>query len=336
MTIKLTDAELKEQYQEADEEALQFDPTDKLDNTLKFNSKFSQGWERKIDLREGIELEISQIRNRDRMVLYHSATENDFICCQFLLSGNVHSRLVFSSSEASWLWTAEKYWLNGIGSRGQLIQDFGTQPWSAIRFDINEVVLRSFISSSEEEMPKSLQYFVIPARKEIYRRIRDIRPKMSIALRQILHCPYQGIIKRTYLESKVIELTALVLDHEIEIQQGEFKKSFFKSEQIEQVYYAREILLRDMNNPPSLTELAQRVGLSVSILSRGFQHAFDTTVFAYLQTYRLEIAHQLLAEQDLSVSEVALMIGYTSPSYFSRAFKQKFGIGPKAYQKACR
>lgn len=336
MAIRLTDTELKEQYQEADEEALQFDPTDNLDNTLKFNGRFSQGWERKIYLREGIELEISQIRNRDRMILSQSATETDYIRCQFLLSGNVRSRLVLPLGETSWPWAAGKYWLNGIGSRGQLIQDFDMQPWSAIVFDIHKVVLRSFISSSEDEMPKSLQNLARSARKEIYRRIRDIQPKMSVVLGQILHCPYQGMVKRTYLESKVIELTALVLDHEVTTQQGEIKKGALKPEQIERIYYAKEILLRDMNNPPSLAKLSQQVGLNEFTLKQGFRQIFGTTVFGELRSHQLDIAKHLLAEQNISVSEIAAIVGYGSATALARAFRREFGISPKEYQKACR
>ncbi len=65
---------------------------------------------------------------------------------------------------------------------------------------------------------------------------------MNTVLQQILHCPYQGMVKRAYLESKVIELIALVLDRERAIQQGETKKVFLKPEQIERVHYAKEIL----------------------------------------------------------------------------------------------
>ena len=157
---------------------------------------------------------------------------------------------------------------------------------------------------------------------------------MMAVIQQILHCPYQGMIKRAYLESKAIELIALVLDHEVTIQQGESKQSALKPEQLERVHYAKEILLRDMGNPPSLAELALQVGLNDFMLRQGFRQVFGTTVFGQLQAYRLSIAKQLLSEQDMSVSEITRHVGYTSVSYFSRAFKKKFGIGPKAYQKA--
>ena len=69
---------------------------------------------------------------------------------------------------------------------------------------------------------------------------------MNTVLQQILHCPYKGLVKRAYLESKAIELMALVLDREIAIAQKEPKKFFLKPEQIERSHYAKEFLLLDL------------------------------------------------------------------------------------------
>ena len=159
---------------------------------------------------------------------------------------------------------------------------------------------------------------------------------MSALLLQILQCPYKGLTKRMYLESKAIELVALVLDHEVTIQQGEVKKCVLKPEQLERIHYAREILLKALSTPPSLLDLASQVGLSGTLLKSGFRSVFGTTVFGALQSHRLEIAKQLLTEQGSSVAEVAHLVGYTSAVAYARAFRRKFQIGPKAYQKTCR
>ncbi len=127
-----------------------------------------------------------------------------------------------------------------------------------------------------------------------------------------------------------------MLDHEVAIRQSQAKKVFLKPDQLERIYYAKEILLKDLSNPPSLKELARQVGLNDFMLRQGFHHCFGTTVFGVLRSHRLELARQLLAEQDITVAEVAYRVGFNRASYFSTAFKRKFGIGPKTYQKACR
>ncbi|MBW4567884.1 MAG: AraC family transcriptional regulator [Tolypothrix carrinoi HA7290-LM1] len=95
---------------------------------------------------------------------------------------------------------------------------------------------------------------------------------------------------------------------------------------------SKDILIHNLNSPPSLLDLARQVGLNDRKLKEGFLLVFGTTVFGYLQTHRMLQGKQLLAERSLSVAGVAHAVGYTSPSRFCDAFKRQFGITPKAYQ----
>jgi AraC-like DNA-binding protein len=66
-----------------------------------------------------------------------------------------------------------------------------------------------------------------------------------------------------------------------------------------------------VENPPSLLELAQLVGVSDRTLRRSFQELFGTTVFGYLTEKRMEQAEILLREGNSSVAEVANIVGYS-------------------------
>ncbi|MBW4442399.1 MAG: helix-turn-helix transcriptional regulator [Plectolyngbya sp. WJT66-NPBG17] len=55
-----------------------------------------------------------------------------------------------------------------------------------------------------------------------------------------------------------------------------------------------------------------------------------------MHDYRLEQAQQLLASGEMNVSEVASATGFESRSYFSIAFRKKFGMNPKDYQMQCK
>ena len=340
MTIRLTEADVEEQFQEANEEELQFDPTDGLDITLKYDARFSQGWRREIDLREGICLSIDQTRSVDRILVDSTAYEAHYIYLRFLLLGRYQRTSISKLSEISLSRTSGQYLLLGSGTSPKQTEDYRDDPdtrfYSSITIVVEPEILYSFTASGNGELPKHLRHLIRPPEREGYARSGNTQLAMAAVLQQILHCSYQGITKRAYLEGKVVELAALVLDHEIAIQQGEVKKTTLKPEQIERVHYAREILLRDSDNPPSLEALAQQVGLNDFMLRQGFRQAFGTTVFGQLQAHRLEIAKQLLAEQDISVMEVAQRVGYASVPSFVKAFKRKFEITPKTYQKACR
>ncbi len=336
MVIKLTQNEFEEQFQEAEEEKLQWDTSDELDTVYRFNAQISQGWQRRVYLREGIWLQIYNNQYRDRLLMESPEQEAHFIRCSFGLSGNEKKNIDFKPNPVTVPLSAGQHYIRSNGLLPHDIDDHSDKPRSLLAIVVSPQILRSFAASSDEELPKNLQHLVRPKSQEIYMRPGNTTPMMATVLQQMWNCPYQGLVKRAYLEGKAIELMALVLDQEITIQQGDVEKGSLKPDQMERIYYAREILLRDLSNPPSLAELAQEVGLNDFMLRQGFRQAFGTTVFAQLQMHRLEIAKQLLAEQGISVTKVAHLVGYLSPSYFSRAFKRKFGIGPKAYQKSCR
>ncbi|MEA5552701.1 AraC family transcriptional regulator [Anabaena cylindrica UHCC 0172] len=154
---------------------------------------------------------------------------------------------------------------------------------------------------------------------------------MEQVLQQILHCPYQGITRQMYLEAKALELLILQFTNWAETSHQSAAAKLRKDD-IERLNAAKDILMRTMNNPPTLLELARQVGINERKLKQGFRQVFGTTVFGYLQDYRLQQAQQLLKKRDMSIARVATAIGYTNPEAFSVAFRRKFAVGPKAYQ----
>lgn len=93
---------------------------------------------------------------------------------------------------------------------------------------------------------------------------------MHLALQQILNCPYKGLTKQIYLESKVLELIALRLEQAIEDNQTQKQSVRLRSDDIERIHHAKDILLCNSNNPPSLVALARQVGLNDCMLKKVF------------------------------------------------------------------
>ncbi|MEM7061672.1 MAG: AraC family transcriptional regulator [Cyanobacteria bacterium P01_B01_bin.77] len=337
MTIKIKIDEFDEQFQEVDDEQLQWDASDELDNTYKFDARFSQGWRRSIQLRDGICLEIDRHQPIDHLFLKDSGEEVDEILCAFTLSGKGQWIVPSALSETLLSRAAGKYtlWSNGLWPQS-IIDESNIDPYCHLFIIICPSILRSFASSPEGELPANLQHLIKTPSKEVYRRCGDITPMMTAVLQHILNCPYKGMVKRAYLESKVIELIALVLDHEIAIQQGEVKKASLKPEQIERIHYARELILQNLSKPLSVAELSRQIGLNEFLLKQGFHQVFNTSPWKMGREERLAAAKRLLAEQDISITEAAYKVGYANLGSFSEAFKEQFKISPKKYQKKWR
>jgi AraC-like DNA-binding protein len=153
-------------------------------------------------------------------------------------------------------------------------------------------------------------------------------PLANMAIHQIFNCPYQCPLKRLYLESKALELISHNLAQFVSPESILKNPSVLRPDDIERIHHAREIISRDLENPPTLFELVRLVGLTHTKLNRGFREIYGTTVFGYLHQIRLEQAKLLLEEQRMNVTEVALTVGYNSLPSFSTAFSKHFGLKP--------
>ncbi len=190
--------------------------------------------------------------------------------------------------------------------------------------------LRSFYSNLES-VPTKLQSLLEKGQSPCFHLpIGKILPEMQTVLWQIIATPYQGMLQRMYLESKTLELLVLQLAQLLKIEKSNQKATNLNKNEIDKIYQAKEILINNIAEPPTLINLAQQVEIHHMKLKQGFRELFDTTPFAYLREYRLEVARNLLLESKSSVLSVACAVGYSNSSHFAAAFKQKFGISPKA------
>ena len=78
----------------------------------------------------------------------------------------------------------------------------------------------------------------------------------------------------------------------------------------------------------SVEDLAADMNLSRVQLYRKVKAITDSSPVELLRTARLKRAYQLLATTDKNISEVAYDVGFTAPSYFTKCFKDEFGISP--------
>ena len=86
----------------------------------------------------------------------------------------------------------------------------------------------------------------------------------------------------------------------------------------------------------TLEMVAEHSGFSKFHFSRLFKKYTGTTFYDYLIYKRLQAAEQMLAEADLSITDVALRTGFSSISTFNRTFKRKKNCTPREYRTMCR
>jgi AraC-like DNA-binding protein len=153
-------------------------------------------------------------------------------------------------------------------------------------------------------------------------------PQMQLVVDQVFNIQYQGKTKMMFFRSQMTTLLSQFFGHLSEMKEGELKQ-----EEREKLFQAKEILSRNLVEPPSLTELSRQIGLNSFKLKKNFKELFGVPVFKYLQNERLIKAHKLIRNQQVSIQEAAWQVGYDSLSSFSNAFAKKFGFRPSEIKR---
>ncbi|MEO0519906.1 MAG: AraC family transcriptional regulator [Cyanobacteria bacterium P01_A01_bin.116] len=180
------------------------------------------------------------------------------------------------------------------------------------------------------ELPTDIKAAIEQPNQAILYYRSDITFQQKQVLKQLFQCPYQGLTRQLYLEAKGLELLALHFETMLSPPLCDSKRLL--ASDVDRIYYAREILKKNITQPPSLSELARQVQLNERKLKQGFRQVMGTTVFGYLCQYRMEQAKQLLQTGNVSVQETAKSVGYASRSSFVAAFKKQFNVTPSYYR----
>jgi len=158
---------------------------------------------------------------------------------------------------------------------------------------------------------------------------KDLTPSEILILNQIFKDTMQSSLHELYLKGKIYELLSLYFNKSEDDATG---CPFLEDEDnVEKIKKAKQIVINNMADPPSLQQIADEIVLSVPKLKEGFKHIYGDTVFNFLLDYKLEYARRLLLSKKHNISEISMQIGYSTASHFISAFKKKYGTTPKQY-----
>ncbi len=141
---------------------------------------------------------------------------------------------------------------------------------------------------------------------------------------------YSGSLENIYVNAQLqmlllFSLDCIVTDNEPMLPECKFLSN---AADINKVALAREILIEHIGEPITIKTLSRKVAMNECYLKKGFKEMYGTTIFDFYQNQRMEHAKYLLYEKAMSVTDVSMMLGYSSISHFSTAFKKFTGLKP--------
>jgi AraC-like DNA-binding protein len=97
----------------------------------------------------------------------------------------------------------------------------------------------------------------------------------------------------------------------------------------------QEIVLfieQNITNPQlSVEGLSKQIGMSRSTLYAKLLQIAGQTPIEYIRSFKLERAAILMEKSNMTIAEIAYQVGFTTPNYFARSFRQKYGMQPSEY-----
>jgi signal transduction histidine kinase/DNA-binding response OmpR family regulator len=141
-----------------------------------------------------------------------------------------------------------------------------------------------------------------------------VRLRKLLELRALLQAKYQSYTSSQFIPSSTAGIST----------EADREKEF-----LQKLILAIEERLSDADL--TIPELSQQLAMSDAQLYRKLKAISGKTPSQFVRTVRLQKAMALLRSSGLNVSEIAYEVGFTSPQYFSRMFKEEFGIPPSEF-----
>lgn len=102
------------------------------------------------------------------------------------------------------------------------------------------------------------------------------------------------------------------------------------------VNLALDYIYTHTNEKITINKLANKVSISPSYLSRIFKDVMGVTIIDYVNNYRLEKSKEYIKSTELSLTQIAEILGFSSIHYFSKQFKKRYNVSPLIYSKSLK
>ncbi|SUJ28293.1 Bacillibactin transport regulator [Sphingobacterium spiritivorum] len=183
--------------------------------------------------------------------------------------------------------------------------------------------IKEFVSTINENQYAVLFDRGIPLNKEIFSLLDEIR-----------NCELDGVSRFYFIKSKILYLLSILFKiGEYETVTPESAIVIWRKEEIHILQKVEEFIVRNSEQFFTITFLSRKFAINEFKLKKGFKQLYGKGIFEYANSVRMEKARHLIEQQDYSLKEIAYQIGYATPSSFSVAFKNEYGMSPALFRK---
>jgi AraC-like DNA-binding protein len=298
------------------------------ENTLHIDAKVGKGSIRSIVLEDGISLlEFSLVVSQDIKIDIDSEIKpyvNFVYCSKGKLS---HA---FSRSES----------LNTI-------ETFQTGIISNVSSEKNTIFLSkdvqtnaTIISVNTENSGKSstissaLKEAFIENKQDDYIYLSSYNLKIAENIKQLKSIENEGVVRALLTKGIINMILGLEINqYHQDLKQEENTSGSLSNREMTLIQELSDYI----NNYPELNHkicnLTKKIGLTAAKIQEGIKMMHGLTVCEYIRSVRLKKSEEMILNSDLNISEIVYSLGFSSRSYFSKKFREKYNCSPSKYSK---
>lgn len=142
-----------------------------------------------------------------------------------------------------------------------------------------------------------------------------------------------GFLRSAFVEGKLYEMLVIQIAQYQDDRREDKTPQIMRRYDVENVKNAIEIIRNNLDRNLTIDYLAKEVGTNVNKLQENFKAMYGLTVNKFMQQEKLEAAKEMLTSSDYNISQIVNQIGLNNRSYFSKIFKEKYGVSPKYFLK---
>jgi AraC-like DNA-binding protein len=303
------------------------------ETVLTVKNEYAIGTIKHIPFDWGMNLMDYDIRFRKEIIMKIKATDFNPIRFLFVEKGSIKHRFGVQNQEET------------IDQSETLIFTNKTGGYNYIHFPKNEqlainviqIVRKSFLKKRTSNVSmlnrKLYEIFVDEDHENRFVHHGTLNLVMADQAKKLRKIKAKGMARILKIEAKIYEILSLHIQQHNRMLQGvPLPTSLVKSE-LRMIRKLGEDIMKNPAEEYTLEMLSMKSGLSQAKLQDGFKFLYTRTVTEYIRHVRLEAGRDLIKNTDLNISQVVYSIGFTSRSYFSKIFREKYGVTPNQFKR---
>ncbi|WP_340201857.1 helix-turn-helix domain-containing protein [Ascidiimonas sp. W6] len=157
--------------------------------------------------------------------------------------------------------------------------------------------------------------------------------KMADKIAALHKVKEKGIIRILLIQGLVYQILSSHIKMHDKFQNNERTETSLLKRELRIIRSLANKIIKEVANQYTLNQLSEISNLSQAKLQEGFKLLYGKTVTEYIRHVRLEAARDYMNTTDLNISQIVYSVGFSSRSYFSKIFKEKYQISPSDFKK---